>query len=292
MGARDLELPPPAAGGAASGAVREYAFGAADFERVRRLIYARAGINLNETKQHMVYSRLSRRLRSVGIDSFSAYLDRLEHDAQFGDQEQQQFVNALTTNLTSFFRESHHFDTFGEFLAKAGPVRVWCAAASTGEEPYSILMTMAEALGGGSTARLFATDIDTDVLATARRGVYPIESARACGAERLHRFFQRGKGGNDGKVRVKPELAKMVEFAPLNLLEESWPQLRAFAPQVDVVFCRNVMIYFDKPTQRAILARIAQVLRPGGLMLVGHSENFTDCREWFVLRGKTVYERL
>src|SRR5208282_1659759 len=109
---------------------------------------------------------------------------------------------------------------------------------------------------------------------------------------RLHRFFQRGKGDNAGKVRVKSELAKMVEFAPLNLLEESWPQLRSFAPQVDVVFCRNVMIYFDKPTQRAILARIARVLRPGGLMLVGHSENFTDCREWFVLRGKTVYERL
>ena len=115
---------------------------------------------------------------------------------------------------------------------------------------------------------------------------------RAVGAARLRRFFLRGAGENAGKARVKSELAKMVEFAQLNLLDESWPQLRAFAPQVDVVFCRNVMIYFDKATQRAILARIAQVLRPGGLLFVGHSENFTDCRDMFALRGKTVYERL
>ncbi|HUN92773.1 MAG TPA: CheR family methyltransferase [Burkholderiaceae bacterium] len=285
-------MPPPP--GPAGDAAREYAFSGADFERVRRLIYARAGINLNDTKQHMVYSRLSRRLRALSIDSFATYLDRLEHEAGFASTELQQFVNSLTTNLTAFFREAHHFDVLARFVAGLGsaPLRVWCSAASTGEEPYSILMTLVEALGAGTSARLLATDIDTNVLDTARRGVYAQESARACGEERLRRFFQRGAGDNAGMVRVKPELSRMVEFAPLNLLDESWPQLRKFGPQVDVVFCRNVMIYFDKPTQRAILGRIAQVLRPGGLLLVGHSENFTDCRDWFVLRGKTVYARV
>jgi len=291
MGARDLigaALPAAAAGDT----LREYAFEPADFERVRRMIHARAGISLNESKQHMVYSRLSRRLRALGIDSFATYLDRLEHDPGFTAQEQQPFVNALTTNLTAFFREPHHFELLTEFCAQRAPGRIWCAASSTGEEPYSILMTLVEALGSGTSARLLATDIDTEVLATARRGVYPEESARACGDARLRRFFQRGAGANAGMVRIKPEIARMVEFAPLNLLEESWPALRGFAEQVDIVFCRNVMIYFDKPTQRAILERISRVLRPGGLLLVGHSENFTQCRDWFVLRGKTVYERV
>jgi len=274
-------------------AAREYAFLPRDFERVRRLIYARAGIHLNDTKRNMVYSRLSRRLRALGIESFTVYLDRLENDPAFAAHEQQLFVNALTTNLTSFFREPHHFPRLAEFLrARGDGARLWCAAASTGEEPYSIAMTMIEALGAEPSARLLATDIDTNVLATARAAVYRLDSARQCGDARLRRFFLRGRGSNEGMVRVRPEVARLVEFAPLNLLDETWPALRSFAPLVDVVFCRNVMIYFDKPTQRRVLARIAQVLKPGGLLFVGHSENFTDCREWFALRGKTVYERL
>jgi len=290
MGARDLDL--TAATDAGVDALREYPFHAADFDRVRRLIYELAGINLNETKQNMVYSRLSRRLRALGIQSFTDYLDRLERDAHFAEQERQEFVNALTTNLTSFFRESHHFDVLAQFVRGLSSPRVWCAASSTGEEPYSIAFTLVEALGDGCSARLLATDIDTNVLATARRGVYPLEGARNCGEARLRRFFQRGAGANAGMVRVRPEIARMVEFATTNLLEEQWPAVRSFAQQVDVVFCRNVMIYFDRPTQRAILGRIAQVLRPGGLLLVGHSENFTDSRAGFVLRGKTVYERV
>jgi chemotaxis protein methyltransferase CheR len=153
-------------------------------------------------------------------------------------------------------------------------------------------MTLVAALGASTSARLLATDIDTDVLATARRGIYPADAARACGEARLHRFFQRGAGDNAGSVRIKPELARLVEFAPLNLLADAWPALNGFAAQLDVIFCRNVMIYFDKPTQQAILERFARVLRPGGLLMVGHSENFTQCRDWFVLRGKTVYERV
>jgi chemotaxis protein methyltransferase CheR len=278
-----------------SDAAREYAFTRADFERVRKLIYARAGISLNDSKQNMVYSRLSRRLRLLGISSFSAYLDRLETDPGFDAREAQEFVNALTTNLTAFFREPHHFPVLHDFLKSqtgGSNLRLWCAAASTGEEPYSIAMTMIEALGSNTGSRLLATDIDTNVLAAAGRGVYRVDSARASGEERLRKFFLRGTGSHEGMARVKPELAKLVQFAPLNLLEAGWPALRGFAQSLDVIFCRNVMIYFDKPTQRQILDRFAQVLRPGGLLFIGHSENFTDHREHFALRGKTVYERL
>ncbi|MEW5881766.1 MAG: CheR family methyltransferase [Pseudomonadota bacterium] len=293
MGARDGFGDALLASLAADGAAREYAFSPQDFERVRRLIHARAGIHLNDTKRNMVYSRLSRRLRALGIDSFRVYLDRLENDPAFAAQEQQLFINALTTNLTSFFREPHHFPRLAEFLrARGDGARLWCAAASTGEEPYSIAMTMIETLGVDTSARLLATDIDTHVLATARAAVYRLDSAQQCGEPRLRRFFLRGRGSNEGMVRVRPEVARLVEFAPLNLLDATWPVLRSFAPFVDAVFCRNVMIYFDKSTQRHVLARIAQVLRPGGLLFVGHSENFTDCRGWFALRGKTVYERL
>ncbi len=276
---------------------REYEFRKADFDRVRALIRQRAGIHLAEHKQNMVYSRLSRRLRVHAIHSFTEYLDRLERDEPFSQTETQEFVNALTTNLTSFFREAHHFDALTEFLhAGTGrePPKIWCAAASTGEEPYSIAMTMMEAAAGRAPGKLLASDIDTGVLETAVRGVYRLDAVqRACGPTRPSRFFLRGTGANAGFVRVRPDLARLVEFAQVNLLATDWPLVRQFAGGAfDAVFCRNVMIYFDKSTQREIMARIAGVLRPGGLLFVGHSENFTDCRDTFVLRGKTVYQRL
>ena len=292
MGAREFSFAPPSP---AADAVREYSFTAQDFDRVRKLIYARAGISLNESKQNMVYSRLSRRLRTLGVASFGHYLDQLESDAAFMAAESQEFVNALTTNLTAFFREPHHFPVLAEFLrrhAGAPGLRLWCAAASTGEEPYSLAMTLIEALGASTSARLLATDIDTHVLEAARRGVYRLDAARQCGEARLKRFFLRGSGANEGMVRVKPEAQRLVEFEPLNLLESGWSAQRRFAGQLDVVFIRNVMIYFDKPTQRQILERLAAVIRRGGLLFIGHSENFTDQRELFVLRGKTVYERI
>jgi chemotaxis protein methyltransferase CheR len=294
MGARDYLSNQASLALSGCDASREYAFNPQDFERVRKLIYARAGISLNESKQNMVYSRLSRRLRALGFDSFGEYLNRLEGDAAFIGAEQQEFVNALTTNLTAFFREPHHFPVLAEFLKRhtGQPLRLWCAAASTGEEPYSIAMTMLESLGTTTSARLLATDIDTNVLATARRALYRLDTARNCGEQRLKQFFLRGSGANEGMVRVKPELTKLVEFAPLNLLEASWNAQKQFSAQLDVVFIRNVMIYFDKPTQRQILERLAAVIRKGGLLMIGHSENFTDHRELFTLRGKTVYERV
>jgi chemotaxis protein methyltransferase CheR len=266
----------------------EFAFGSADFERVRALIYQRAGISLHAGKQAMVYSRLSRRLRDSGHRSFAAYLQTLEQSGN--EAEWQQFVNCLTTNLTAFFREEHHFHALADDLrTRAGaPVRIWCNAASTGEEPYSIAMTVAEALGPGARASVLATDIDTQVLATAKAGVYE-SGARGLSPERLKRHFLRGTGANAGRMRVKPELARTIEFRPFNLMATAWNTL---GEPFDVVFCRNVMIYFDAPTQRQVLQRMHRVMRPGGLLYVGHSENFTDARELFRLRGKTIYERL
>nr|WP_316644163.1 CheR family methyltransferase [uncultured Roseateles sp.] len=268
----------------------EFTFNRTDFDRVRKLIYQHAGISLHDGKQAMVYSRLSRRLRDTGHRSFGDYLQWLENatGAQ-GATEWQEFVNCLTTNLTSFFREDHHFQCLMDDLKPlAGkPLRIWCCAASTGEEPYSIAMTVAEALGTNATAQIVASDIDTNVLNTARRGVYSAE-ARGLSPERLRKHFMRGTGNNSGQIRIKPELAKKIEFRSLNLMDQQW----SLGDPFQIVFCRNVMIYFDAPTQRKVLERIHRVMKPGGLLFVGHSENFTESRDLFRLRGKTIYERV
>lgn len=271
-------------------AEQEFAFSAGDFERVRELIYQRAGISLHAGKQAMVYSRLSRRLRETSHRSFAAYLQWLQaNTGASGENEWQEFINCLTTNLTSFFREDHHFHALVDDLkARSGKaLRIWCSAASTGEEPYSIAMTVAEALGGQAQVKIVASDIDTKVLATAQRGVYDVDS-RGLSPERLHRHFLRGKGGNAGFIRVKPELARMIEFRPFNLMSRSWSLGEPF----DIIFCRNVMIYFDNPTQRQVLQQMHGVLKPQGLLYVGHSENFTDARDLFHLRGKTIYQKV
>jgi chemotaxis protein methyltransferase CheR len=283
---------PPLTPAPALPAETEYTLTPADFERIRRLIYERAGISLHAGKQAMVYSRLSRRLRETRHGSFASYLDRLERGGS--ESEWQEFVNCLTTNLTAFFREEHHFHALVDDLrALAGrsggrPPRLWCNAASTGEEPYSLAMTVVETLGVSAPAQLLCTDIDTKVLAKAQRGVYPAD-ARGLSPERLKRHFLRGTGSNAGSIRVKPELARLVEFRPFNLMSTSWSTL---GEPFDVVFCRNVMIYFDGPTQRRVLERIHGVTRPGALLYVGHSENFNDSRDIFRLRGKTIYERV
>jgi chemotaxis protein methyltransferase CheR len=268
----------------------EFAFSNADFQRVQKLIYERAGISLHDGKRAMVYSRLSRRLRETGDTSFQPYLDALEASRGAGsDAEWQEFINCLTTNLTSFFREEHHFHALNDALKPfAGkPVRLWCNAASTGEEPYSIAMTVAESIGLSSQVKLLATDIDTKVLATAQRGIYAADS-RGLSPQRLQQHFMRGTGANSGFVRAKPELAKMIEFRTFNLMAASWSLGEPF----DMVFCRNVMIYFDHATQRKVLEHIHAVMKPGGLLFVGHSENFTDSRDLFQLRGKTIYQRV
>lgn len=272
-------------------AAQEFKLTAADFERVRQLIYQRAGISLHAGKQAMVYSRLSRRLRETGHDSFAAYLDWLARaSAVDGASEWQEFVNCLTTNLTAFFREEHHFHALVEDLKAraARPIRMWCNAASTGEEPYSLAMTVAETLGTSAQVKIVCSDIDTKVLATAQRGVYAAD-ARGLNPERLKRHFMRGKGSNDGHIRVKPELTRWIEFRSFNLMSPNWA---ALGEPFDLVFCRNVMIYFDATTQRRVLERTHAAMQPGGLLYVGHSENFSESRDLFRLRGKTVYERV
>ena len=282
--------PSAVAAPAGSGAVdQEFSFSDADFQRVRELIYQRAGISLNAGKQAMVYSRLSRRLRDTSHRTFASYLQWLQfNNGPSGEAEWQEFVNCLTTNLTSFFREDHHFHALVDDLrARQGrALRIWCSAASTGEEPYSIAMTVAETLGAQAQVRIVASDIDTKVLATAQRGVYDAD-ARGLSAERMARHFMRGKGGNAGFIRVKPELAKGIEFRAFNLMGRNWSLGEPF----DIIFCRNVMIYFDAPTQRQVLQQMHGVLKPGGLLYVGHSENFTESRDLFHLRGKTIYQR-
>jgi chemotaxis protein methyltransferase CheR len=268
----------------------EFAFGSADFERVRQLIYQRAGISLHSGKQAMVYSRLSRRLRETGHRSFASYLQALENArGPAAEAEWQEFVNCLTTNLTAFFREEHHFHALAEELRKPGAriQRLWCCAASTGEEPYSLAMTVLEHAADPQRVRILASDIDTKVLSTAQSGVYDAGS-RGLSPERLKRHFLRGTGPNAGRMKVKPELARLVSFFAFNLMSASWDLGEPF----DAVFCRNVMIYFDAPTQMQVLQRLHRTMRPGALLYVGHSENFGDARALFKLRGKTIYERV
>ena len=261
----------------------------AEFERVRPMIHRRAGIALAPSKKTMVYSRLSRRLRVLGKADFAGYLDELERSGS--DQpEWQEFVNALTTNLTSFFREAHHFPVLAQHLrqrAAMAPLHIWCCAASTGEEPYTLAMTARDAFEGQAMPPLsiLATDIDTAVLERARQGVYPMDTVAKLDPALLRRHFLRGTGASTGRVRLRPELGSMISFRQLNLLQPCWPMDTRF----DAIFCRNVMIYFDKATQLRVLQRLAQHLKPGGLLFAGHSENFTHARDLFELQGKTVY---
>ena len=265
---------------------KEFAFNSRDFDRVRDLIYKRAGISLADSKQEMVYSRLARRLRATGISSFSEYLDGLERNQI--ESEWEAFTNALTTNLTSFFREEHHFPILAEHISKKREmVNIWCSASSTGEEPYSIAMTLCEAFGTmRPQAHIVATDIDTNVLETASRGVYSIDRIEKLSAERIRKFFLKGKGAQEGLVRVRPELRELITFKQLNLLEDGWP----LSGEFDAIFCRNVMIYFDKPTQGKILKKFVPLMKPDGLLFAGHSENFLYVSDDFKLRGKTVYD--
>lgn len=266
---------------------REFHFTAQDFQLIRKLIHEHAGISLNESKQELVYGRLARRLRATGTKTFAEYLDRLQRG---GTAEWEAFTNSLTTNLTSFFREAHHFPVLAGHLRKLGrthPIMLWCSACSTGEEAYSMAMTAVDAFGGfNHPVRIIASDLDTGVLQTARAGRYKLESVARISAQQVDKFFVRGKDEDAGFVQVRPELQKMISFQRINLLEATWP----IREQLDAIFCRNVMIYFDKDTQLEILKKFASLLRSDSLLFAGHSESFHHADAWFKLRGHTVYE--
>lgn len=257
-----------------------------DFHHIRSLIYRIAGISLAPSKKDLVYSRLARRLRIRQIESFSAYIRLLEGGDQ---QECEEFINALTTNMTSFFREAHHFPILSKHLgtlSTSNPINIWTCASSTGEEPYSIAMTVVEHFNSFNVpVRILATDIDTNVLEKAKQGVYSLEQLKNLSQDQLKRYFLKGGGRNNGFARVKPELQRLITFRRFNLLDEQWGNREKF----DVVFCRNVMIYFDKKTQYEILKKMQPRMQPHGLFFAGHSESFHHATDLFRLCGKTVY---
>ena len=268
---------------------REFIFSRKDFEDVRKMIYDHAGIALSDAKEDMVYSRLARRLRATGKKSFQDYLALIRAGHA---EEWEAFVNSLTTNLTDFFREMHHFHILRDFLKtrRERPLNIWSSAASTGEEPYSIAMTATEALGSlaATQVTVLASDLDTNVLKKGSDGVYPVERLAKLSGAQQRQFFLKGTGTNAGMARVKPDLRAMVDFFPLNLLDGTWP----IRQSLDAIFCRNVMIYFDKPTQYAILKKMKPLLKPDGLLFVGHSEALYHASDLFRLRGQTVYEHV
>ena len=261
---------------------REFAFEKADFKNVQQMLFKKAGINLSDAKEAMVYSRLARRIRARNLRSFNEYLALVNTS----ESELEQFINALTTNLTSFFREPHHFTALADYLSRHNVTTIWCAASSTGEEPYSIAMVVAEAYGSFKTpVKIIASDIDSKVLAKARAGVYPLASIAKIPQHRQKQFFHKGKGVNEGKVKVVDELRNMVQFKKLNLTDATWD----VKGPLDVIFCRNVMIYFDKPTQLKVLQKMVGMLKPSGLYMAGHSENFNMYTNLVRPVGKTIY---
>jgi len=278
---------------AAAARIREFAFGNEDFEALRQLVKQVTGIHLSEQKRELVYGRLARRLRALGLTSFAQYRKVLDDDS---GQELVEFCNAITTNLTSFFREPHHFDYLRDQLLQplardaAGTrrLRIWSAACSTGEEPYSIAMTLLESLPDLRRwdVRILATDLDSDVLARARRGVYAEDRVKNLSAQRRDRFFNQKREGDGLYYEVAPALRELITFKQLNLMHP----LPMRGP-LQAIFCRNVIIYFDKETQRELFGRISQLQRPGDLLFLGHSESLFKVSEVYALMGKTVYRR-
>ena len=265
-----------------------------EFDELRKFIRDQTGINMAATKRQLVYRRLSKRLRGLNIRSFREYRNYLRS----GDEtELEKFCNAVTTNLTSFFREAHHFDYLASTIlpavvarkgSDARRLRIWSAGCSTGEEPYSIAMTVSETLADlrHRDAKILASDLDSDVLATGLAGIYRHEHVEKLPNARLRRWFLRGGTKTDPVFKVRPELQKLITFKQLNLMH-NWPMNGLF----DVIICRNVIIYFDKPTQRILIDRFANQLQDGGYLILGHSESLLNVSDRFALLGKTIYRK-
>ncbi|WP_019960148.1 CheR family methyltransferase [Woodsholea maritima] len=270
---------------------REFAMSEADFQKIKTFIYDRAGISLSDQKRGLVYARLTRRLRDLGLTTFKAYLDYLAEGQD--NQEFSNLVNALTTNHTKFFRERHHFDflrgtaaaQWRKQLTRGAPskIRIWSAGCSTGEEPYTIAMTMAHAFDLDFDWKILATDIDTTVLSHAKRGQYSVDTARDIPAQVKHRYMR--SLGQD-LIEVDKQLQSHIRFNRLNL-HGNWPMKGPF----DAIFCRNVTIYFDPPTKNKLIQRFIQLLPPGGFLFLGHSETLASRDLDLEPLGRTVYQR-
>jgi chemotaxis protein methyltransferase CheR len=272
---------------------REFEFTDVSFERIRQFVSEHTGIVLSDAKKDMVYGRLSKRIRKGGFGSFDAFCDALEA----GDEDEQNFmINAITTNLTAFFRENHHFEflanTIIPYLVKKNKhnkrIRIWSAGCSTGEEPYSIAMILKESLPNFDQwdVKILATDLDANVVAQGQSGVYRADRIEGLPDERIRRWFKRGRGDKADMVKVSPELRQMITFKRLNLLKE-WPMKGQF----DFMFCRNVVIYFDKDTQRVLFERYADILVPEAHLFIGHSETLYKVSTRFDSLGHTIYKK-
>lgn len=271
---------------------REFHYSADDFNRVKRLVYDFAGIDLNDSKKNLVYNRLAKRIRFLQQQSFQEYLDYVE--AQ-GESEFVHLINAITTNLTFFFRENHHFEYLANTVIPSlleknktsKKIRIWSAGCSTGEEPYSIAIVLKESVPVGWDAQVIATDLDTNVVETGMRGVYKDDRLKGVSEPRKKRWFLKGTGSNQGWIKVKPELQESIQFGQINLMHE-WP----LKEPIDVIFCRNVVIYFDKPTQTKLFNRYADLLPSDGHLFIGHSESLYKVCDRFELLGQTIYKKL
>jgi chemotaxis protein methyltransferase CheR len=267
--------------------------GDAEFEFIRHVIAKNAGIALGPNKRQLVQGRLARRLRELHLPSYEAYCD---HVRDSGPEELVGLINALTTNVTSFFRENHHFEALANHglpeafqrNRQSRRIRIWSAGCSSGEEAYCIAMIAREVMPAGQKwdLKILATDIDSDMIATAQLGIYPLDRLTSVTEERLRRHFRKGVGKHAGHAKVNPEVAQLISFRTLNLMH-TWPM----SGQFDIVFCRNVMIYFDQATRERLVARFGDILVPGGYLCLGHSESIHDSGAPFRLVGKTIYRK-
>lgn len=273
---------------------REFEFTDHHFNVLRSLVNKNTGISLSDAKRDLVYGRISRRLRKLGLTGFDQYCRLLKTNPEV---ELGNFVNALTTNKTEFFREVHHFHYLNKTaipeLLKSRElsrrIRIWSAGCSTGQEPYSIAMTLMESIPhiNNWDIKILATDIDTDVIARAETGIYPEDVIDGVSKERLKRWFKKGKAKKNGMVRASDELKELISFKRLNLMD-AWPMRGTF----DIIFCRNVVIYFDKPTQRILFNRYADLMKDDGLLFVGHSESLFSVSDRFELLGNTIHKKI
>jgi chemotaxis protein methyltransferase CheR len=271
---------------------REFKFTADDFNFLRKLSNEHSGIQVPDERFDMFYSRLSKRIRKLGLTDFNAYCQYLK---DYPDQEFTEFINAITTNLTAFFREIHHFDYVRDVVIpdilirnKASKqIKVWSAGCSTGEEPYSLAITLLENVPAGWDIKILATDLDTNVLQTASEGVYADDRVTDMPEERLKQWFMRGKSAQSGQVKVRPQLQQIIQFKQLNLMQD-WPMKCHF----DFIFCRNVLIYFDRETKTLLAQRYAQLLSSRSWLFIGHSESLNQLSKDFELVACTSYRKI
>ena len=269
----------------------DYTITPKEFENFRALIYQECGISLNESKKTLLVSRLSKRLRTLELDSFQAYYDMVA-----GETEGEEFtllLDLVSTNKTDFFREPKHFDFLREqilpTLQSTRRVRIWSSASSSGEEPYTIAMTLYDSVPDPERwdFKILASDISTRVLARAASGIYEDERVRDLPKDVVERHFLRGKGERAGMIKVKPHLIEMVRYRRINLMDEAFP----VKEPLDLIFCRNVMIYFDRPTQAQLVTKFYRYLKPGGYLFIGHSESLQRLDQPFKAIAPTIYQK-